>query len=64
MPGITLNTCTDYLLNPHEVGIHIIPVLWMRIVRVQDLRQLAHSYTAHLVWKVPQIIEKDLGRFL
>lgn len=34
--------------NPYKVGIHIVPILWMRMLNFQELRQFVHSHTAHL----------------
>lgn len=36
------------LFNAHEAGINIIPILWTKKLSFQELRQLAHSHTAHL----------------
>lgn len=34
--------------NPYKEGINIVPILWMRMLNFQELRQFVHSHTAHL----------------
>ena len=34
------------LATNYEEGIHVIPILWMRILRTKEAYQCAHSHTA------------------